>query len=163
MLNEKNVVRCVFLQGIFPVLRVSFLLLLLLFFFFFFFFLFFLSLSLSLLFSCLNRNSVFTFSTILGEIRLFNSFLRKTCLMPSWLRRRARGVPSVEGSKGVLISVGCLMTQVSSVQDCMNSVGKAHYYALHPVSQKFPQRRLRNCSNVRLIDDGSLSSFQGRS
>ena len=31
-------------------------------------------------------------------------------------------------------------------------------YALHPVSQKFPQ-----CSNVRLIDDGPLSSFQGRS
>ena len=31
-------------------------------------------------------------------------------------------------------------------------------YALHPVSQKFPQS-----SNVRLIDDGPLSSFQGRS
>ena len=29
-------------------------------------------------------------------------------------------------------------------------------YALHPVCQKFPQRRLGNSSNVRLIDDGCL-------
>ena len=36
-------------------------------------------------------------------------------------------------------------------------------YALHPVSQKFPQRCLWNGSNVRLTDDGLLSSFQGRS
>ena len=36
-------------------------------------------------------------------------------------------------------------------------------YALHPISQKFSQRCLRNGSNVRLIDDGRLSSFQGRS
>ena len=36
-------------------------------------------------------------------------------------------------------------------------------YALHPVSQKFLQRRLRNGSNVCLIDDGPLSSFQQRS
>ena len=36
-------------------------------------------------------------------------------------------------------------------------------YALHPVSQKFPHRCLWNGSNVRLIDDGPLSSFQGRS
>ena len=36
-------------------------------------------------------------------------------------------------------------------------------YALHPVSQKFPQRCLWNGSSVRLIDDGPLSSFQGRS
>ena len=36
-------------------------------------------------------------------------------------------------------------------------------YALHPVSQKFPQRRQGNSSNVRLTDDGRLSSFQGRS
>ena len=36
-------------------------------------------------------------------------------------------------------------------------------YALHPVSQKFPQRCLWNVSNVRLVDDGHLSSFQGRS
>ena len=34
-------------------------------------------------------------------------------------------------------------------------------YALHPVSQKFPQRCLSNGSNVRLIDDAALSSFQG--
>ena len=36
-------------------------------------------------------------------------------------------------------------------------------YALHPVSQKFPQRCLWNGFNVRLIGDGPLSSFQGRS
>ena len=34
-------------------------------------------------------------------------------------------------------------------------------YALHPFSQKFPQRWFWNSSNVRLIDDGPLSSFQG--
>ena len=32
-------------------------------------------------------------------------------------------------------------------------------YALHPVSQTFPQRCPLNSSNVRLIDDGPLSSF----
>ena len=36
-------------------------------------------------------------------------------------------------------------------------------YALHSVSQKFPQRCLWNGSNVRLTDDGFLSSFQRRS
>ena len=36
-------------------------------------------------------------------------------------------------------------------------------YALHSVSQKFPQRFLWNGFNVRLIDDGPLSSFQERS
>ena len=30
-------------------------------------------------------------------------------------------------------------------------------YALHPISQKFPQRWLWNSSNVKLIDDGPLS------
>ena len=34
--------------------------------------------------------------------------------------------------------------------------------ALHPISQKFPQHCLSNCSNVCLIDDGPLLSFQGR-
>ena len=36
-------------------------------------------------------------------------------------------------------------------------------YALHPVSQKFPQRCLWNGSNVRPTDDGPLWSFRGRS
>ena len=40
---------------------------------------------------------------------------------------------------------------------------KPHNYALHRVSQKFPQRCLWNGSNVRLTDDGPLSPFQGRS
>ena len=35
--------------------------------------------------------------------------------------------------------------------------------ALNPGSQMFPQRCLWNSSNVRLTDDGPLSSFQGRS
>ena len=35
-------------------------------------------------------------------------------------------------------------------------------YVLHLVSQLFPQHCLWNSSNVLLIDDGPLSSFQGR-
>ena len=50
----------------------------------------------------------------------------------------------------------------SSVQFSFYVLRKAHNYVLHPVSQKFPQRCLWNGSNVRLIDDGPLSSFQGR-
>ena len=37
------------------------------------------------------------------------------------------------------------------------------YYAPHPFAQKVSQRCLSNSSNVRLNDDGPLSSFQGRS
>ena len=36
-------------------------------------------------------------------------------------------------------------------------------YVLRLVSQKFPQRCLWNSSNICLVDDGPLSSFQGRS
>ena len=36
-------------------------------------------------------------------------------------------------------------------------------YALRPVSQNFPQRCFWDGSNVRLSDDGPLSSFQGKS
>ena len=36
-------------------------------------------------------------------------------------------------------------------------------YVLHSVSQKCPLRYLGNSSNVRLTDDGPLSSLQGRS
>ena len=50
--------------------------------------------------------------------------------------------------------------QISSVQDGIYALEKAHNYARHPVSQKFP---LRSRSNVGLIDNGPLSSFQGRS
>ena len=35
-------------------------------------------------------------------------------------------------------------------------------YALHPVSETFPQRCLGNGSKVHVTDDGPLSSFQGR-
>ena len=44
----------------------------------------------------------------------------------------------------------------------MVSLGRKSPYTLHPISQKFPQQ-VRNSSSVRLIADGPLSSFQGRS
>ena len=53
-------------------------------------------------------------------------------------------------------------TQFSSVQDGIYVIGKASIYALHAISQKFPQCCLWNSSNVRLTD-GPLSSFQERS
>ena len=55
--------------------------------------------------------------------------------------------------------------EVSSVQFQMvpTRSAKPIIYALHPGSPKFLQRCLWNGSNVRLIDDGPLSSFQGRS
>ena len=52
----------------------------------------------------------------------------------------------------------------SSVHDGIYALGKAHnHYTLHPVCKKFPQLCLSCGSNVRPIDDGPLSSFQGRS
>ena len=47
----------------------------------------------------------------------------------------------------------------TSVQDGASALVKAHMLQV----QAFPQHRLWNSSNVRLIDDGPLSSFQGRS
>ena len=73
---------------------------------------------------------------------------------------------------GVGVGVGSSVVQLKATlgmflwgefilgQDGMYALGKAHIRAL---SQKFPQRRLSNGSNVRLIDDGPLASFQGRS
>ena len=54
-----------------------------------------------------------------------------------------------------------LLVQFSSVQDGNDALGKANTRST--VSQKFPQRCLWKGSNVRLTDDGPLSSFQGRS
>ena len=51
---------------------------------------------------------------------------------------------------------------ISSVQDSIYALGKAHIRSA-PVSQKYPHCRLWNGSDVPLIDDGPLSSFQGRS
>ena len=48
----------------------------------------------------------------------------------------------------------------SSVQGGIYALGKA--YMRSTPSQKFPQRCLWNGSNVRLIDVGPFSSFQGR-
>ena len=61
------------------------------------------------------------------------------------------------------LSLACKIVQLSSIQGGVYALGKAHNYALHPVSQTFRQCRLWNSSNVCLIDDGPLSSFQGRS
>ena len=52
----------------------------------------------------------------------------------------------------------------SSVQDGIYALGKAHMCStLSLRSLKFPQCCLWNSFSVRLIDDGPLSSFQGRS
>ena len=62
------------------------------------------------------------------------------------------------------VCVVALISLSSSVQFCSRWYLCAWKspYALHPISQKFPQRCFWNGSNVRLIDDGPLSSFQGR-
>ena len=57
------------------------------------------------------------------------------------------------------------LVQLSSVQFKKLSMRskRADNYALHLISQKFPQRCLCNGSTVRLIDDGPFLSFEGRS
>ena len=62
------------------------------------------------------------------------------------------------------LSDWCVCAQFSSVQFSSRWYLCAWKspYALHPICQKFPQHRLWNDSNVWLIDDGPLSSFQGR-
>ena len=52
---------------------------------------------------------------------------------------------------------------MSSVQNAIYAHGKAHNYALHPISQKFPQCCLGSSSNVRLTDGSTRLPFQGRS
>ena len=53
--------------------------------------------------------------------------------------------------------------ELSSVQDGIYAFETPHNYALHPVSEKSHQRCPWNSTNVRLIGDGHLSSFHGRS
>ena len=55
------------------------------------------------------------------------------------------------------ISRSEIFAMVSSVQDGIYALGKAH------ISQIFPQHSFWNSSNVRLIDDDPLSFFHGRS
>ena len=55
-----------------------------------------------------------------------------------------------------------LAVQFSSVQDGIYALGKAHMRST-PSLRSFPKRYLWNNLNIRLIDDGPLSSFQGRS
>ena len=58
------------------------------------------------------------------------------------------------------IYIAKVATRGSSVQDGIYALGKAHVHSTS--SQKFPRCCLWNGSNVCLIDDGPLSSFQGR-
>ena len=51
-----------------------------------------------------------------------------------------------------------ISVQFSSGQDGNYVCGKVHMHSI--LSQKFPQRCLWNSPNVRLIDNGPLSSFQ---
>ena len=55
-----------------------------------------------------------------------------------------------------------MSVQFSSVQDGIFALGKARTRST-PSLRSFPKRCLSNGSNVRLTDDGPLSSFQGRS
>ena len=73
----------------------------------------------------------------------------------TWDKRDTRSCGYRYNSSGQFSSV--------QLQNGMYVLRKVHIHALHPVSQKFPQRCLWNGSSVHLIDDGPLSSFQGRS
>ena len=58
---------------------------------------------------------------------------------------------------------GFYSVQFNSVQDCTYALGKAHMRSI-PSLRGFPNVAFKIASsNVRLIDDGLLSSFQGRS
>ena len=54
----------------------------------------------------------------------------------------------------VLIRVFFFLFLLHSVQGGIYALGKAHNYAPHPVSQKFPQRCLWNSSSARLTMHG---------
>ena len=56
-----------------------------------------------------------------------------------------------------------LIVRISSVKVVVSVRSEKPIYILHHISQKFPQRCLWNGSNVHLIDNGPLASFQGRS
>ena len=92
----------------------------------------------------------------------------------NWVRmmRVQRNLQSCENSPEISLGMGehhFMITerfssiQFSSVQDGIYAFETPHNYALHPVSEKSPQRCPWNSTNVRLIGDGHLSSFQGRS
>ena len=66
----------------------------------------------------------------------------------------------IQGYKNIYLPVTLLCAQFSSRWYLCAQKSPC---ALHRVSQTFPQRCLWNGSNVRLTDDGPLSSFQGRS
>ena len=59
------------------------------------------------------------------------------------------------------INTGPLQVQFSSVQDGIYALGKPHNYALHHRLRKSANVAFETVPlNVRLIDDGPLSSFQ---
>ena len=76
-------------------------------------------------------------------------------------------LPSLRSHKLLACVCSCVracVSMFSSVQDSIYTLGKAHNYAFHAVCQNVPNVAFeRNGSNIRLIDDGPFSSFQGRS
>ena len=68
-----------------------------------------------------------------------------------------------EGKGGLVQSSGALQSSSVQFSSRWYLCARKSPHALHPISQTFPQRCLWNGSNVRLTDDGPLSSFQGRS
>ena len=60
------------------------------------------------------------------------------------------------------ILLGSELEPIGSVQDGICALGKAHNYALYPISQMFPQCCPWNNSNFHLIYDGPVAAFQGR-
>ena len=77
---------------------------------------------------------------------------------------RVNKVLSLKATKG-FNSVSATSGRYSSVQFSSRwyLCARKSPYAIHPVSHKHAQHCLWNGSNVRLIDDSPLSSFQGRS
>ena len=55
------------------------------------------------------------------------------------------------------------LVQFNSIQDGIYALGKAHNMRSAPSFRSVPNVAFENGSNVRLIDYGPLSSFQGRS
>ena len=75
---------------------------------------------------------------------------------------QSNAIPTSIKETGSIFILSGLRVKVHFSSRCVLCARKGPY-ALRPVFQNFPQRRLRNSSNVRLIDDGPLSSFQARS
>ena len=101
-----------------------------------------------LFYNCVNyRDQPDTSSLVMMSISLITLMMRLT---PSVLRQLSARLWRQR-------------VQFNSIQFKMVYMRSENPYALHPVSQKFPQLCLWNGSNVRLIDDVPLLPFQRRS